>query len=130
MRLILNRTFLQELCGKHTYRLECDHSATHARTHAYTCTLSSCPLPFPLLQNTGGGAEGSGQRLESTGSCLPIFSTLPFVECNVKGCHFYSSDISFWLANLEDLMMMERINDPSMAEQGASRYSVCKKVYT
>ena len=88
---------------------------SHAYLHALMC----------YVQNTGGGAEGSGQFLESPGSCLQQFSTLPFVECNNKGvCHFYNSDLSFWLANVDGLPM-ERLKG-NMALPRISRCRVCK----
>ena len=82
--------------------------------------------PFIIaLQNTGGGAEGSGQFLDSPGSCLNQFNTLPFLECTDKGtCHFYNSDQSFWLANL-DGAPMERLKG-DVAISRVSRCRVCR----
>ena len=97
-----------------------------ARLCMYT-TLSLLHCVLPDSQNTGGGAEGSGQRLESPGSCLQSFSTMPFVECNVKGCHYYRADVSFWLANVDGLMMERLTNDADIVSR-VSRCSVCKKI--
>jgi len=108
----------------------CTHTHTHTQTHTHTHT-HTLPIPPTLQQNTGGGSEGSGQKLESTGSCLPKFATMPFIECNVKGCHFYNSDISFWLADLVNLEMMERLDAAEVAMgRGVSRCAVCRKTYT
>ena len=51
---------------------------------------------FPL-QHTDAGAEGAGQSLVSTGSCLKDFRSRPFIECHGHGrCNYYTSAFSYW----------------------------------
>ena len=53
------------------------------------------------LQETGVGAEGSGQPLASPGSCLENFRKIPFIECHGRGtCNYYTDSYSYWLAAL------------------------------
>lgn len=52
-------------------------------------------------QETGVGAEGSGQPLASPGSCLENFRKIPFIECHGRGtCNYYTDSYSYWLAAL------------------------------
>lgn len=54
------------------------------------------------VQETGVGAEGSGQPLSSPGSCLENFRKIPFIECHGRGtCNFYTDSYSYWLAALD-----------------------------
>ena len=63
-------------------------------------SLSLLPLS-PLSQQTGVGAEGSGQPLVSPGSCLEQFRQVPFIECHGHGtCNYYPDSYSYWLATL------------------------------
>lgn len=56
----------------------------------------------PTLQETGVGAEGSGQPLASPGSCLEQFRKIPFIECHGRGtCNYYTDSYSYWLAALD-----------------------------
>ncbi len=51
------------------------------------------------LQHTGAGAEGTGQALQSPGSCLEDFRASPFIECHGTGtCNYYATTLSFWLS--------------------------------
>lgn len=53
------------------------------------------------VQETGVGAEGSGQPLASPGSCLENFRKIPFIECHGRGtCNYYTDSYSYWLAAL------------------------------
>lgn len=67
--------------------------------------MNHCSDLWPWLwlvpQETGAGAEGSGQPLASPGSCLEHFRKLPFIECHERGtCNFYTNSYSYWLAAL------------------------------
>ncbi len=58
---------------------------------------SSC-----VLQHTGAGAEGTGQMLQSPGSCLEDFRATPFIECHGTGtCNYYATTLSFWLSVID-----------------------------
>lgn len=59
------------------------------------------------LQETGLGAEGSGQPLVSPGSCLENFHRTPFIECNGSPgtCKYDSGHYSYWLAALNRMNM-------------------------
>lgn len=51
------------------------------------------------FQHTAAGAEGTGQSLNSPGSCLEEFRAVPFIECHGKGtCNYYATNHGFWLA--------------------------------
>jgi hypothetical protein len=62
------------------------------------------------LQHTAAGAEGGGQALSSSGSCLEDFRATPFIECNGAGgtCHYYANKFSFWLATLDSRDMFAK----------------------
>jgi hypothetical protein len=63
-----------------------------------------------VLQHTAAGAEGGGQALSSSGSCLEDFRATPFIECNGAGgtCHYYANKFSFWLATLDSRDMFAK----------------------
>jgi C-terminal tandem repeated domain in type 4 procollagen len=67
-------------------------------------------LFFQTLQHTAAGAEGGGQALSSSGSCLEDFRATPFIECNGAGgtCHYYANKFSFWLATLDSRDMFAK----------------------
>ncbi|PIO54708.1 c-terminal tandem repeated domain in type 4 procollagen, partial [Teladorsagia circumcincta] len=49
--------------------------------------------------HTAAGAEGTGQSLQSPGSCLEQFRAVPFIECHGRGtCNHYATNHGFWLA--------------------------------
>lgn len=55
-----------------------------------------------LFQHTAAGAEGTGQSLQSPGSCLEEFFAVPFIECHGKGtCNYYATNHGFWLSIVE-----------------------------
>lgn len=74
--------------------------------HSQTTEPPPCPAGssqlwtgYSLLYVQGNG-RAAGQDLGSPGSCLPKFSPMPFMFCNMKEvCHFSSrNDYSFWLS--------------------------------
>jgi hypothetical protein len=67
-------------------------------------------LFFQTSQHTAAGAEGGGQALSSSGSCLEDFRATPFIECNGAGgtCHYYANKFSFWLATLDSRDMFAK----------------------
>ena len=53
----------------------------------------------PSPQGNGAGAQGSGQGLNSPGSCLEDFRSSPFIECHGRGtCNYYATS-SRWVGN-------------------------------
>ena len=59
----------------------------------------------PLLQHTDAGAEGSGQQLNSPGSCLRDFRSRPFLECQGHGrCNYYTTSYSYWDGSANSLL--------------------------
>ena len=59
--------------------------------------LDPCIANTYLLQHTDAGAEGSGQQLNSPGSCLRDFRSRPFLECQGHGrCNYYTTSYSYW----------------------------------
>lgn len=61
--------------------------------------------------------HSSGQA----GSCLPVFSTMPFSYCNKAACHFSSrNDKSYWLSTAAPIPMM-----PVFGQEISSHISRC-----
>lgn len=55
------------------------------------------------------------------GSCLPVFSTMPFSYCNKAACHFSSrNDKSYWLSTTAAIPMM-----PLFGQEISSHISRC-----
>ena len=74
----------------------------YCHTSSYNVNSARLTLGNCLFQNTGAGAEGSGQSLQSPGSCLEDFRAAPFIECHGRGtCNQYSNGFSFWLTTIE-----------------------------
>lgn len=92
--------------------------------------MNHCSDLWPQLwlvpQETGAGAEGSGQPLASPGSCLEHFRKLPFIECHERGtCNFYTNSYSYWLAALNPSNMF-RYDTPLLRSLLFSFVSPCK----
>lgn len=59
--------------------------------------------------------------LGQAGSCLPVFSTMPFSYCNKAACHFSSrNDKSYWLSTTAPIPMM-----PVFGQEITSHISRC-----
>uniref|UniRef100_A0A3Q0T5A4 Collagen IV NC1 domain-containing protein n=1 Tax=Amphilophus citrinellus TaxID=61819 RepID=A0A3Q0T5A4_AMPCI len=94
----------------------CEARTNVIAVHSQTSLIPNCPANwkslwtgFSFLQETGAGAEGSGQPLASPGSCLEHFRKLPFIECHERGsCNFYTNSYSYWLAALNPRNMFSR----------------------
>lgn len=55
------------------------------------------------------------------GSCLPVFSTMPFSYCNKAACHYSSrNDKSYWLSTTAPIPMM-----PVFGQEIVSHISRC-----
>nr|XP_014015428.1 unnamed protein product [Salmo salar] len=64
---------------------------------------------YSFVMQTGAGAEGSGQPLASSWSCLEEFRKIPFIECHGRGtCNYYTDSYSYWLALLDPKNMFSR----------------------
>ncbi|XP_056149885.1 collagen alpha-2(IV) chain-like [Lampris incognitus] len=54
-----------------------------------------------------GQEKAHTQDLGQAGSCLPVFSTMPFSYCNTGACHYSSrNDKSYWLSTTAPIPMM------------------------
>ena len=72
---------------------------TFDNNNSNTWLTFHCPS-YP--QHTGAGADGTGQSLQSPGSCLEDFRPSPFVECHGTGtCNYYATSLSYWLASID-----------------------------
>jgi collagen type IV alpha len=80
------------------------------------------------LLNLHGNARASGQELGSTGSCMPRFSTMPVVRCDIndKCSYAQNSDISYWLSTSEPMTASMKPVDGENIKPYISRCSVCE----
>uniref|UniRef100_A0A8C2ZZG7 Collagen IV NC1 domain-containing protein n=1 Tax=Cyclopterus lumpus TaxID=8103 RepID=A0A8C2ZZG7_CYCLU len=54
-----------------------------------------------------GQEKAHAQDLGHAGSCLPVFSTMPFSYCNKAACHYSNrNDKSYWLSTTAPIPMM------------------------
>uniref|UniRef100_A0A3Q3WKA0 Collagen IV NC1 domain-containing protein n=1 Tax=Mola mola TaxID=94237 RepID=A0A3Q3WKA0_MOLML len=68
-----------------------------------------------------GQEKAHTQDLGQAGSCLPVFSTMPFSYCNKAACHFSSrNDKSYWLSTTAPIPMM-----PLFGQEITSHISRC-----
>jgi collagen type IV alpha len=78
------------------------------------------------------GAEGAGQLLASSGSCLEEFRVNPFIECHGRGtCWYYGPTLSFWLSTIDEnsqfqIPVSETIKSGELRKK-VSRCNVCLK---
>ena len=74
-----------------------------------------------------GNERAYGQDLGKPGSCLPRFSTMPFMFCDLRGqCAVASrNDYSFWLSTDEQPNMMNPARGRDI-EKYISRCIVCE----
>jgi integrin beta 8 len=74
------------------------------------------------VQHTGAGADGTGQNLQSAGSCLEEFRAVPFIECHGRGtCNHYATNHGFWLAVIEQVRV--QLNHPPVSETPRRLYT-------
>ena len=102
--------------------------------HSQKVTPPECPLDtvrlwtgYSLL-NLHGNARASGQELGSTGSCMPKFSTMPVVRCDIndKCAYAQDQDNSYWLSTDAPMTMSMRPVDGERIKDYISRCSVCE----
>jgi len=117
----------------------CEAPSIAIAVHSQDETIPDCPdnwvslwIGYSFAMHTGAGAEGSGQDLQSPGSCLEDFRAAPFVECHGRGtCNKYCNGYSFWLATI---MRNEQFSTPDSEtlmrgnlRQRVSRCQVCMR---
>ncbi|CAD1476094.1 unnamed protein product, partial [Heterotrigona itama] len=93
----------------------CEVPANVIAVHSQSLSIPDCPqgwtelwIGYSFVMHTGAGAQGGGQSLSSSGSCLEDFRATPFIECNEEHCHYYSNEISFWMTVIEDGRQFQR----------------------
>lgn len=88
----------------------CETSSQVIAVHSQTIMIPDCPTGFKsmwigysFIMHTSGAAEGTGQPLESPGSCVEEFRNQPFIECQGSrgSCNYYSTSIAFWMATID-----------------------------
>ncbi|GLD58536.1 collagen alpha-4(IV) chain-like protein [Lates japonicus] len=81
--------------------------------HSQSIQVPRCPegsgqlwVGYSLVYLEGQG-KAYTQDLGQAGSCLPVFSTMPFSYCNNAACHYSSrNDKSSWLSTTAPIPMM------------------------
>uniref|UniRef100_A0A4W5NRT1 Collagen IV NC1 domain-containing protein n=2 Tax=Hucho hucho TaxID=62062 RepID=A0A4W5NRT1_9TELE len=75
-----------------------------------------------------GNNRGHGQDLGTLGSCLPRFSTMPFLFCNTDSTCRYASrnDYSYWLSTDEAMPSDMALISGGSLESYVSRCAVCE----
>ncbi|CAG02171.1 unnamed protein product, partial [Tetraodon nigroviridis] len=73
--------------------------------HSQTKQIPSCPMNMRVLWvgysllYLEGQEKAHTQDLGQAGSCMPVFSTMPFSSCNMGTCSYASrNDKSYWLS--------------------------------
>ncbi|XP_056911986.1 collagen alpha-4(IV) chain-like [Takifugu flavidus] len=95
--------------------------------HSQSVQVPKCPDGSSLLwvgyslAYLKGQKNAHAQDLGQAGSCLPVFSTMPFSYCNKAACHFSSrNDKSYWLSTAAPIPMM-----PVFGQEISSHISRC-----
>uniref|UniRef100_A0A670JMI3 Collagen IV NC1 domain-containing protein n=1 Tax=Podarcis muralis TaxID=64176 RepID=A0A670JMI3_PODMU len=100
--------------------------------HSQSDQVPLCPEGMPRLW-TGysllyleGQEKAHNQDLGLAGSCLPVFSTMPFAYCNIHQVCYYASrnDKSYWLSSAAPLPMMPLSEEE--IQPYISRCAVCE----
>ncbi|CAB1454557.1 unnamed protein product [Pleuronectes platessa] len=74
-----------------------------------------------------GQEKAHTQDLGQAGSCLPVFSTMPFSYCNTAACHYAGrNDKSYWLSTTAPIPMMPLFGQEISSH--ISRCAVCETV--
>lgn len=100
--------------------------------HSQSDNVPPCPLGMNRLWDgysllfVEGQEKAHNQDLGMAGSCLPRFTTMPFLYCNVdEVCHYANrNDKSYWLSTTAPIPMMPVSN--LQIRQYISRCSVCE----
>jgi len=117
----------------------CEAPSVAIAVHSQDDHIPDCPdgwgslwIGYSFVMHTGAGAQGSGQDLQSPGSCLEDFRSAPFIECHGRGtCNKFANGYSFWLATI---MPENQFATPAeenfmsgMLRQRVSRCQVCMR---
>ncbi|XP_055502468.1 collagen alpha-2(IV) chain-like [Leucoraja erinacea] len=100
--------------------------------HSQSDRIPTCPQNMQSLWEgyslfyLEGQGKSHSQDLGLAGSCLPMFSTVPFAYCSIdEVCHYATrNDKSYWLSTTAPLPMMPLAD--SEVEPHISRCSVCE----
>ncbi|NXY92702.1 CO4A6 protein, partial [Alcedo cyanopectus] len=100
--------------------------------HSQSDQIPPCPIGMSKLWDgysllyVEGQEKSHNQDLGFAGSCLPRFSTMPFIYCNINEVCYYASrnDKSYWLSTTAPIPMMPV--DSVQIPQYISRCSVCE----
>uniref|UniRef100_A0A803SN23 Collagen IV NC1 domain-containing protein n=3 Tax=Anolis carolinensis TaxID=28377 RepID=A0A803SN23_ANOCA len=100
--------------------------------HSQSEQIPPCPVGMSKLWEgysllyVEGQEKAHNQDLGFAGSCLPRFSTMPFLYCNINEVCYYASrnDKSYWLSTTASIPMMP-VGSFQIA-QYISRCSVCE----
>jgi len=107
--------------------------------HSQDANVPQCPpgwsgmyAGYSFIMHTAAGAEGTGQDLQSPGSCLEQFRAVPFIECHGRGtCNYYATNHGFWLAIVERHNQFRKPMSQTLKAGGlkdrVSRCQVCLK---
>lgn len=120
----------------------CESRTQVIAVHSQSINVPVCPnnwetlwIGYSFVMNTDAGGEGSGQSLNSPGSCLEEFRHHPFIECHGHGrCNYYTTAYSFWLIALDTLNSKsyygQKVEIPIDKEEHmkfVSRCAVCRR---
>ncbi|XP_015268676.1 PREDICTED: collagen alpha-2(IV) chain-like, partial [Gekko japonicus] len=100
--------------------------------HSQSEQIPPCPVGMNKLWEgysllyVEGQEKAHNQDLGFAGSCLPRFSTMPFIYCNINEVCYYASrnDKSYWLSTTAPIPMMPVSS--FQIPQYISRCSVCE----
>lgn len=118
----------------------CETPTQTMAVHSQSSQVPACPngwtgmwSGYSFLAHTSAGAEGTGQDLQSPGSCMTEFRSVPFIECHGRGtCNYYATQHAFWLAIIDkDKMFKKPMSETLKAgvlNQRVSRCQVCRKL--
>lgn len=102
--------------------------------HSLTVSIPQCPINTqPLWEGYSfvsmvGSGRSVGQDLGLAGSCLRMFTTMPFMFCNLNNVCSYAenNDDSIWLTTGEPMPMSMTPVPAREMEKYISRCSVCE----
>jgi len=111
----------------------CEAPSNVLAVHSQSDAVPGCPDGWSNLWNgwsflmyNSAGAEGAGQLLASSGSCLQDFRVNPFIECHGRGtCWYYGPTLSFWLSTIDEQSQFQ-VPKPETIKSGQLRQRVSK----
>uniref|UniRef100_A0A1I8A8U3 Collagen IV NC1 domain-containing protein n=1 Tax=Steinernema glaseri TaxID=37863 RepID=A0A1I8A8U3_9BILA len=117
----------------------CESPTPVLAVHSQDTAVPECPRGwhpvypgYSFMMATAAGAEGTGQNLQSPGSCLEQFISVPVFECHGRGtCNHYNTNHGFWLVSVDKHNMFRKPMGETLkagAPEGrVSRCNVCLK---